>query len=141
MGDNRTIMEKLKDELIPSIASGAVGVLASSFLLGVDLSTNLTVGNMNIPAWVAIGGVISASDLVAYVSHDFFLEKLPALQGFATYENRLLAPVLSGASSYLLFRTAISADTSITNAVLLGAGSTIGGKYIADTLKEVNPNL
>lgn len=139
--DERTVMEKLKDEIIPSLASGAVGALASSFILGVDLNMNLNIANMNIPAWVAIGGTITVADLVAYIGHDYVLEKIPTFQSFATYENRILAPVLSGVATYALFRTAISVDTSLTNSFLLGAGSSITGRYSADTLKKMNPNL
>lgn len=136
MADNRSITEKLKEELIPSLASGVVGVLASSFLLGVDLSMDLSVANMTVPAWAAVGGVITIADLVAYASHDFVLEKIPSIQRFATYENRLLAPVLSSVATYGLFVTAISPDASLTNSMLLGAGSSITGRYIFDTLKD-----
>lgn len=141
MADNRSITEKLRDELVPSVASGAIGVLASSFILGVDLSMSLPVGSMTLPAWAAIGGVIAGADLVSYASHDYVLEKIPSLQRFATYENRLLAPVLSGVATYGLFRTAVSPDVSLTNSFLLGAGSTVGGKYVADTLHDINPIL
>jgi hypothetical protein len=132
--DNRSITEKLKDELVPSLAAGAVGVLASSFLLGVDLSGNIPLANMRMPVWAAIGGVITAADLAAYASHDFVLEKIPQIQRFATYENRLLAPVLSGAATYGLFKGAISSNTSFTNSFLLGAGSSITGKYAAEAI-------
>jgi len=141
MTDNRSITEKLKDELVPSLASGAIGALAASFLLGVDLSIQLSIGNMNLPAWAAIGGVISISDLISYASHDYVLEKIPAIQKFATYENRILAPALTGLATYTLFRTTISSDASLTNSFLLGAGSTIGGRYAADTLKDINPSF
>ena len=139
MADNRSLTEKLKDELVPSLASGAIGALAASFIMGVDLSMQLPVMNMNLPAWAAIGGAISAADLIAYSSHDFVLEKIPSIQRFATYENRFLAPVLSGVATYGLFRTAISPEASLTNSFLLGAGSSIGGQYAASTLKDINP--
>lgn len=141
MADNRSITEKLKDEFIPSIASGAIGAVAASFFMGVDLFIDLPVANMNIPAWAAIGGVISAADLIAYSSHDFVLEKLPSLQRFATYENRILAPALSGLATYGLFRTSISSDVSLTNSFVLGGGSSIAGRYVADTLKDMNPSF
>ena len=134
-------MEKLKDELIPSLASGTIGALAASFLLGVDLSAQFSLGSYNMPAYLAIGGSITAADLIAYASHDYVLEKIPMLQGFATYENKLLAPVLSGAATYALFRTTISSDASFTNSFILGAGSTIAGTYTSETLKSINPSL
>lgn len=134
MSDGRSIMEKLKDELVPSLASGAVGVLASSFLLGVDLSTQVPLGSINMPAWVAIGGVLTAADLAAYASHDYIIENISALKSISNYENRILAPALSGIASYALFATAISPDASLTNSVLLGAGSSVTGRYLADTV-------
>lgn len=131
-GDSRSFIEKAKDEIIPSLFAGGLGVLGASFILGVDLSTQLSVMGMSVPAWGAIGGIIAVSDIIAYAGHDFVLEKIPSLQGFATYENMFLAPVLSGVGCYTLFRTSISSDVSIVNSMLLGAGSSITGKYAFD---------
>lgn len=138
--DNRTIMEKVKDDFIPSVVSGAIGVLGASFILGVDLSQNLNIFNMQIPAWAAIGGVIAGSDLISYASHDFVLEKIPVLQqsGWMTYENKFLAPILSGAGCYVLFRTTISSDVSLVNSFLLGGGSSIVGRYGYDAYLQAN---
>ena len=138
MTDNRTITDKIKDELIPSAFAAGVGLLGASFILGVDLTQNFNIFGMNIPAYAAIGGVIAGSDIIAYASHDYVLEKIPMIQnsGIATYENKFLAPVLAGASCYLLLREGISTDVSIINSVLLGGGSSILGKYIYDTYEQ-----
>ena len=139
--DNRSVIEKIKDEIVPSVIAGGIGALAASFLLGVNLSMHLPIATMQLPAWAAIGGVITVADLAAYASHDWVLEKIPTLQKIATYENRILAPALSGVATYGLFKTAISPNASLTNSFLLGAGSSIGGRYAADTLKDINPSL
>ncbi len=141
MSDGRSIAQKIKDELIPSLASGAIGVLASSFFLGIDMKMQIPFGSMSVPAWVAIGGTLTAADMIAYASHDYVLEYIPMIQSFATVENKLLAPVLSGAATYLVLREAVSTDVSLINTFLLGAGSSIAGKYSADTLKSINPAL
>ena len=138
--DNRTVMEKIKDELIPSLASGAVGAIASSFFLGVDLTMKLNVANMNLPAWAAIGGTITAADMIAYFSKDFVLEKIPVLKNYGGLEEMILPPALTGAATFMLFKTAISSDVSLTNSLLLGGGSSIAGRYAAETLHTIEPN-
>ena len=133
--DSRSVMEQIKDEIAPSVLSGAIGVLGANMLLGVDVMGSINIANMNVPTWVGIAGVIGGSVLLSEVSHDWVLEKLPEnLKGsWLTYENRLLAPALAGASTYLLFRFGVSDGTSIVNSVALGAGSSIMGNYAYDT--------
>jgi hypothetical protein len=136
MSDNRSITEKLKDELVPSIFSGAIGVLASSFILGVDLNLDISVGSMNMPLWSIVGGVITSADLLAYASHDYILEKIPQLQNISSVENKIGAPILTGLASYGLFKSGISSDVSFTNSFLLGAGSSVGGRYTASMILD-----
>lgn len=137
--DNRTVMEKVKDEIIPSAFSAGIGILGASFILGVDLSQSLNLFGMNVPTWGAIGGVIMGADMLAYASHDWVLEKIPAIQnsGFATAENKLLAPVLSGLGVYVLLREGVSTDVSLVNSFLLGGGSSIAGRYGYDTWEQM----
>jgi hypothetical protein len=130
MSDPRSFLQKMQDDLVPSLFSGAIGVAGAHFLMGVDLSNNISVFNISLPSYVAIGGTIALSDALAYASHDFILENIPSIQSIATYENRLLAPVLSGLATYGLFRLGVSENASILNSVVLGAGSTIAGKYL-----------
>lgn len=139
--DNRTVMEKIKDDFLPSLVSGGVGILGAKYLLGVDINMTLNVMNMNVPAWAAIGGVIAASDIAGYVLHDAILEKIPYLQssGIATYENRLATPMIAGVSTYALFLTTVSKDVSLLNSILLGAGATVSGQYLYHTY-EMNKN-
>lgn len=134
--DNRTLLEKLKDESIPSMVAGGLGTIASSFLLGVDISQNVKIFNVSMPLYVAITGTIAGADFIAKASHDYVLEKLPALQSIATYENRLATPLISGVSTYALFYTVLSPDVSMVNSMLLGAGSTIAGQYAYDMIEN-----
>lgn len=136
MSDNRSITEKLKDEIVPSLASGAIGVLASSFILGVDLTSSININGMSMPVWSAIGSVITLADLGAYASHDYILEKIPTLQNISSYENKIGAPVLTGLASFGLFKLGISSDVSFTNSFLLGAGSSVGGRYTASMILD-----
>ena len=54
--DTRTIMDKIKQEITPSLISGGIAVIASNMLLGVDLSSRYPLLGYNIPSWLAIGG-------------------------------------------------------------------------------------
>lgn len=136
--DSRTWREKLMDEAIPSLVAGGLGIGISSFVLGVDISMNIPIMGMQLPMWGAIGGIIATSNAVAYASHDWVLEKIPSIQSIATYENRLLAPVLGGLGTYALFRVGVSSDVSLINSALLGAGSSVAGKYLWDTYNQAN---
>lgn len=140
MSDNRTISEKLKDEFVPALISGGIAVLGSSFILGVDLNLDISVANMNLPIWVAVGGTVAGADLLAYASHDYILEKIPTLQSISTYENKIGAPVITGLATYGLFKMGISSDVSLTNSFLLGAGSSIAGRYSTGMLLDGKMN-
>lgn len=134
--DNRSIIEKLKDEAVPSLVAGGIGTIASSFLLGVDVSQNVQIMGINMPLYAAITLVIGGSDFAGKALHDTILEKIPAIQSIANYENRLATPLISGVSAYALFYTTISSDVSLINSLLLGAGSTITGQYIYDMIEN-----
>ena len=132
--DTRTIMDKIKQEITPSLISGGIAVIASNMLLGVDLSSRYPLLGYNIPSWLAIGGVVGGSVLISEISHDWILERIPSIQSFATYENRILAPLLAGVGTYALFKLTVSNDVEIINSVLLGSASAVGGSYISDTI-------
>jgi len=140
MSDSRTVSEKLKDEFVPALISGGIGVLASSFILGVDLSLDMNIAGNNLPVWSVIGGVITGADLISYASHDYVLEKIPSLQSVATYENKIAAPVITGLATVGLFKLGVSSNASITNSFLLGAGSSVGGRYTSGMILDNKMN-
>lgn len=138
MSDNRSVMQKLTNEFGTSLLSAGISVVASSFLLGVDLTTNVNLFGMNIPMYGAIGLVVGGSDAIAKISHDYVIENIGFMQNIANIEGRLIPPILSGTASYILFYTTISSDVSLINSVLLGAGSTISAEYIMNMIENKN---
>ena len=140
MSDPRSFLQKMQDDLVPSLIAGSIGVASAHFLMGVDLSNNISLFDISLPSYIAIGGTIALSNALAYASHDFVLEKIPAIQnsGFATYENKFLAPILAGVSCYILLREGISTDVSLINSFLLGGGSSIVGRYSFDTYNQAS---
>jgi hypothetical protein len=134
--DNRSISDKLKDEIIPSLFSSVVGIAGASIIMGVDLKSELSLFGRVVPTWAAVGGVILGADLIAYASHDFVLEKIPSIQEYANYENRILAPLLSGTGTYVLFAGLVSSNVALFNSFLLGAGSSVVGRYAYSTYSD-----
>jgi hypothetical protein len=134
--DNRSLMEKLKDEAVPSLLAGGIGVIASNQLMGVDLGSSVNILNLNMPIWVAIGGTIAGANALSYALHDQILERIPSIQSFANYENKLLAPVTAGLGTYGVFRLGVSSETSLMNSFLLGGGSSITAKYAYDMYNQ-----
>jgi hypothetical protein len=138
MTDSRSFLDKMKDDLVPSLVAGGIGIAAAKFIMDTDLSYNFNLLGVSIPGYIAIGGTIALSDAIAYAAHDFVLEKIPSIQTFATYENRLLAPVLSGIATYGIFRFGVSEDASLIHNLVLGGGSTIAGKYLYSSYEMAN---
>ncbi len=128
------LVEKLREVAQPSIISGIVAAGGAVYLYGVDSSQKIPffgLGEVN--SLLAIGGTVAGSVMVSEVLHDTVLPMIPDNK-YINAENRLLAPILAGGSTYLLLRTGVSEDTSIVNALILGGGSAIAGKYISNSI-------
>lgn len=132
--DSRTFMEKITDEIGQSLSAGLLGIAFANFALDVDVSMNIKFVGMSVPVWAALGLTITAADALAYASHDFIIEKIPAIQQYANIENRIGAPVLTGIASYGLLATTVSKDVSMLNSFLMGGASSLVGRYGYDTI-------
>ena len=76
----------------PAIA-GAFGYVGSRFILGNE--GNLSVSSYSIDKNLAMGGMITASSLVANVSKDYIIPKIPIVdpvyKGYAqVYNNKMM---------------------------------------------------
>jgi len=134
--DDRSILEKIKDEAGQSLTAGVIAIIASKLILDVDLSMNIKYLSMEMPLWGAIGLTVAGADAIAYASHDFIVEKIPQLQSLGNIENRVAAPLLSGLATFALISTTISPDVSIINSAGLGAVSSIGGRYAFSMIQD-----
>lgn len=132
--EDKSIKQRLKEEAVPSLASGVIGAVASNMIMGVDYTQQLPFMGMNVPAYLVIGGTVAGSVMASELLHDYVLENIPMINAYADAESRILAPVMAGGFTYLLFRTQVSAETSLMNSALLGAGSAVAGKYVGNTL-------
>jgi hypothetical protein len=130
------LTEKLREVAQPSIISGVIAAGGAVYLYGVDSSNKIPffgLGEVN--SLLAIGGTVAGSVAVSEILHDTVLTWIPHNQ-YVNAENRLLAPILAGGSTYLLLREGVSQDTSIMNAFVLGAGSAVVGKYASDMVSN-----
>jgi len=134
--DNRTFMEKIKDEIGQSVASGIVGVAIAQLALDVDLGMKIPFMGSTIPVWGALGLTIAGADALAYASHDFIVEKIPYLQNIGNVENRVAAPLLSGIATYGLLATTVSPNIALVSTMALGAGASMGGRYGYQTIMD-----
>lgn len=127
--DNRTFLEKIKDEAGQSVASGIIGVIIAQVALDVNLGMKIPFMGTAIPVWGALGLTIAGADALAYASHDFIVEKIPYLEKLGNIENRVAAPLISGLATYGLLTATVSSNVSLLSTMALGGGSSILGRY------------
>jgi hypothetical protein len=131
MPDNRSLIEKLEGEFVPSLISGAVAAVGANILLGVDFSSRYPLFGYSVPSYLAIGGVVGGSVLLSEVAHDWVFEKIipQSFQSVLSAESALGAPLIAAASTYAFFKFGVSNDVEVVNSMLLGGVSAVAGKY------------
>lgn len=127
------LVEKIREVAQPSIISGIVAAGGAVYIFGLDSSQPIPffgLGEVN--SLIAIGGTVAGSVMISEILHDTVLPMIPHNK-WVNAENRFLAPILAGGSTYLLLKSGVSEDTSMLNAFALGGGSSIAGRYISDS--------
>lgn len=127
-------MDKLKQIILPSAVSSVVAVGLYKYVLGEDLSMDVPFFNMNMPAYQVVG----ASSLIGSISGEFvsdiLIPKIPKLEALGAIQDIIVPPSITGLTTYGTLRLAVSEDTSFKNGFLLGAGSSVIGKYITNMI-------
>ena len=100
MADNRSTMEKLKDELLPSLTSGLVAAGVSIGIMGIGMSDTLNLFNMNINAPLGIALAVGSGVLISELIHDHVFENIPGIRFLSKYESGIGGPLLAGAMSF-----------------------------------------
>jgi hypothetical protein len=130
--DNRSLTQKLEQEIVPSLISGAVAAIGANMLLGVDFSAKYELFGYNVPSYLAIGGVVGGSVLLSEVAHDWIFEKLIPNNTFLTIDSAFGAPIIASVASYGLFKFGVSNDVEVVNSMLLGGISAVVGGYASN---------
>ncbi len=127
--DNRSLMEKMKDDMVPGIISGVIAVAGASMMFGASPNAQIPIMGYSLPVWGVVGGSVAIAVSSSEFVHDMIVEKIPQLQSISNTESKVGAPIVAGLTTFAIFRGVVSSNASLVNSVLLGAGSAIGGKY------------
>ena len=134
--DNRSLMEKMKDDMVPGVISGVIAVAGASMMFGASPNAQIPIMGYSLPVWGVVGGSVAIAVSSSEFVHDMIVEKIPQLQSIGNIENRVMAPLLSGIATFGLISTTISPDVSIINSAGLGAVSSIGGRYAFSMIQD-----
>lgn len=122
-------MEKVKQVIMPSVFSAGASLLIYKFLLKENLSEDAPfLGNIY-PAYVVVGASTFVGSMAGELLADVVIPKIPKIEALGTIQEAILPPSLTGLTTYGALRLLVSGDTSFKNGFLLGAGSSVVGKY------------
>jgi len=128
-----TLKEKHAQDFIPSLMSAGIGLIGYQFILGNSIFDPVPFISTQLPAGVVVGGGILASELITSGLQDHVLNLLQK-QSLVDRESALIKPVLSGLTTYGLFRFGVSSDTNFLPSFGLGAGSSLASNYLYDNV-------
>lgn len=135
---NKSLVETLKENAMEGALSGAIACAGASMFYGLPLTEKIYFLNQNVPIGVVVGGTVALAVASSEFISDELIARIPQLQSIASTESKIAPVAVSGLSTYILFRSFISSDTSIMNSVLLGSGSAIAGKYANSIIYNYN---
>jgi hypothetical protein len=129
---------KLSDTFAVPALSGAIAGGITPLVYGVPFNSNfqsgMLLGGFNVPLGVGLSTFGSA--LIGQVSKNWVLPYIPSNSRFAESEGRMLTPVLAGVANMVLLGYGTSNDGTMLLHLKnfgVGAGSVVGGQYLADT--------
>ena len=126
------------DTFIRPLFVGAVAGLGATYLL--DGQPIRAFGGNWSPAML-VGGAAAAGNVTSGLLHDYVLKMIPGNNGrFAAAENMILAPALTGTSTYAVMALATGSALSPMAALeltALGASSHVAGDYAYGVLYPV----
>lgn len=123
------------DLLLKPTLTGVTSAVGMCFIFDTTTSDSVTlpvIGNVN--SLLATAIIAAFATWLGSLGEDYILPYLPNNSNYATLENKLLNPVLTGGLFCLLFYNNINND-ALLKMFLLGAGSNILSSYEADMIK------
>lgn len=121
-----SIVQKLKDATIPSVYAAVAGVGIYYLTINQNLGDKVPFANTLLPEWAAIGGSVFLGAELGSILTEFVGPKI----GAGELADKVLPPVMTGASVYLVMSQLISENTNMGAAFLVGAGADVAGKYV-----------
>lgn len=122
--------QRLKNAMLPSLLSGAIGGAVYYFMYNTPEMGAIKVpfGPIELTPFMAVGGAVAAGTLVGELSTQFVLPWVQG-SGYQAMEEFAIPPALAGVGSVAAMKLLIGGDEMLP-IFLLGAGSSVGAKYI-----------
>ena len=131
------MMDKVKEDLVPALLSSAISIGAYSLVFGESPMDSVPFFSTQLPGGIVVGGTVFGSHLVGNILQEHVLNMVQS-KGIANIEGSLLKPIISGASTALIFKLGVSSDSDLIKSFGIGAGSVITGQYISNTFLKKN---
>jgi hypothetical protein len=128
--ENQTTLQKLEQVFVPSLFAGASSIAIFYLLYDKNISVEVPFASMAVPAYAAIGTTVALGNMAGEVVSEFIIPKLNKNPMFLNMEDKIVPPVTTGLASYLAMRTLVSSETNFGQAFVLGAASSVTGKYV-----------
>lgn len=122
-------MDKLKEIFIPSLIASAVSVGIYKFVLDEDLSEPTPFLNMEIPAYAAVGGSSLVGNIAGEFLSDIVIPRIPKISALGAIQEMIVPPAITGLSTYGAISLLVNKNAPFTTTFMLGAGSSVLGKY------------
>lgn len=128
---NNSLTDKIKESVIPSVITGAIGAGVYYFMYNIPGMENIKVpfGPLELSPIMAIGAASGLGNLVGETATHFVLPHIQSM-GLVQKEEFIVPPILSGVSTYLVSRFMVSENAELLPTFLIGAGSSAGAKYV-----------
>ena len=123
-------MDKLKEIFVPSLIASGVSLVLYKVVLNENLGEQIPVMDSVYPAYLVLGGTAFLGNVAGEFLSDVVIPKIPKIEALGSIQDAIVPPSITGLSTYGVMRFAISEDTSFKHSFLLGAGSSVIGKYI-----------
>lgn len=125
--------EILKKELYPSLLVAAATSIAGPLLFDIRTVGVPFMGINGVPANIAVGCAVGASNFVGGLVEDLVMKNLdPAT---ADSIGMAVRPVANGLASYAVISTTILSNPSFQNSFILGSSSTVAASYAGELLQ------
>lgn len=126
--------DKIKDTLSQPLLAGGIAFLAGKMFYDAgDMNIPFTQMSVSLP--LALGATVAGASLVSSFSKNYVLTMLPQNAAYADQESMWTGPLLTGGVSLLVLKYGSENyqwdKIGYVKAILLGAGSEIGGAYAA----------
>lgn len=130
-----SIVSKLKEATIPSIYSGIASTAIYYTFIDNDMSAQIPFLNTSIPTWAGIAGTSFIGSEIGHLLDEFVIEKIPVLKDNSILENNVAPALLAGLGTYGTMMLTISKDTSLSQALMVGAGGSLIGNGLYSRMK------